>query len=187
MNSSFKVKKPKDLDRYVPEEGSHPARLVQLLDLGTHTSSFQGKERTNRKIRLTWELVDDLHVFDEAKGEEPAWVSRFYTMSLDSRSALFKDLKNWVGSEVVNADEFDLLTLLGKPCLVTVSHSTRDEKVYAEVDSVNSVPKGMNVTDLHNTEFYYLIDEHGFEGEVWDSLPEWVQNMVKDSEEYLPI
>src|SRR5262245_26390627 len=38
-------------------EGVHRARLVALVDLGTHSEEYQGKPRDLHKVFAVWELV----------------------------------------------------------------------------------------------------------------------------------
>ncbi len=81
-----------------PPAGTHVARCVQVIDVGTqHWTSAQYGPKSGRKIRLTWELSNETKVFDETKGEQPIFVSAEYTASLNEKSNLRKVLTSWRG------------------------------------------------------------------------------------------
>ena len=74
--------------------GSHPARCFQIIDMGTHTEDGAFGITTNRKIRFSWELPDELHVFDEKKGPQPFSVHRMVNFVIAPRSNFQKMLES---------------------------------------------------------------------------------------------
>jgi hypothetical protein len=67
--------------------------------------------------------------------------------------------------------------------MVQVVHgeNTKGDK-YAYVSSVSKLPKGMSVPDAFNEIQYFSVDE--FDPKVFDTFPEWLQDKIKESEEY---
>jgi hypothetical protein len=156
-----------------PEEGSHFARLVGIVDLG-HQPGFewQGKEvESAYKIRLSYELVNS-----KMSDGRPFWVHEDITNSDNEKSTLALRVRTLKGS-------FDnLFGMIGSPCLVTVK---LDKKGYAKVDGqggVAQVPGGMEVAPLSNPSFTFSLEEPDLK--VFESLPEFVQNRIKENLDY---
>lgn len=156
-----------------PEEGSHFARLVGMVDLG-HQPGFewQGKEIASAyKIRFTYELVNS-----KMSDGRPFWVHEDVTNSDNEKSTLSLRVRTLKGS-------FDnLFSMIGNPCLVTVIH---DKKGYAKVDGqggVSQVPGGMEVAPLQNPTFQFTLDNPDLE--LFETFPEFVQNRIKENLDY---
>jgi len=50
------------------EAGTYAARCYSMVYMGTIDEKFQGQEKTQKKVRLTFELPTELKVFKEEKG-----------------------------------------------------------------------------------------------------------------------
>lgn len=172
--------------RPLPPPGTHAANCVWVIDLGTQHEEFQGKPKILHKVRLTWELSDTRAVFDEAKGEEPFFVSRDYTLSLHEKAALRHDLESWRGAPFSEeqAKGFDVEKLLGKSCLISVIHkkSETSGKVNAKITGVSAIPKGMAVPKLINPTVFYTVDMGN--NAIYKKLPEWLQEKIAECDEW---
>lgn len=128
-------------------EGEFNAVCVDVVDLGDVTSVYKGKEKTQRKILITWQ-VDKL----DEKGL-PFLVFKRYTASLNEKSALFADLKRWFrGSEfgkMLAAVKKDVEVLLGKGCRLDIIHNEKDGNTYANIDGIKPVPTGQTAPAVH--------------------------------------
>ncbi len=71
------------------DEGTHIARCVWVVDLGTQQTDFGPK----RKVLIGWELPAITRTFDGQ--QEPAIVTKFYTACLSEKSNLRRDLELW--------------------------------------------------------------------------------------------
>lgn len=169
----------------LPPIGSHPARCVHIIDLGTQKDSFEGKPKIIRKVRINWELPLEKAIFVEERGEEPFMCGADYTLSLNQRANLRHMLESWRGREFT-ADElkgFNLEVLLGKSCLVNIIHKTSAQKRnYAVVATVTPLPKGMQCPKASLPKLNYDI-EMG-KNIVFDQLPEWIQKKILASQEF---
>src|ERR1035437_6665845 len=117
------IKAKKSGADFVPmEEGAYPARIYQILHIGT-VAGFQGTMQN--KVRIVFEFPTEMKVFDQAKGEQPQSLSQDYTLSFHEKATLTKVIKACdpkalkVGEDGF-MEEYEVENLLGKSCLVTV-------------------------------------------------------------------
>jgi hypothetical protein len=175
----------KDFDP-VPE-GSHLAVCDMFVDLGMQDSHFGAKH----KIYLRWQ-IPALRLSYEKDGEKiegPMSIGATYTLSLSEKSNLRPILQAWRG-KAFSADElkkFDVTTVLGKPCMVTVTHEPKkDGGVYANVASVAKLPSGIPAPTLEGEALLYDADNM----DTFEKLRPWLQEKIKTQiiqrEESLP-
>lgn len=160
-------------------EGTHVARCIRLIDLGTQHSEYQGKPNVRQQVVVQWELPGE--TIDTESGPQPMIVSKFYTNSLGEKANLRADLESWRGRQFT-AEElrgFDLLKILNAPALVNVIHND-DGK--ARVKGVMALPKGTNCPPAHNKPSAFSIDE--WNDEAFAALPEGFQKIIRESDEY---
>jgi hypothetical protein len=158
--------------------GTHVARCYGIIDLGTQYSEKFG--RWANKIMIQFELPADLT--DDGR---PAIISKKYTLSLNDKASLRKDLESWLGRPVTAKEEcegFGLGSMLGAACLLSILHGENAEKTYAYIAGVMSVPEGMVVPDAVNPVVLYDIDNG--EDAVYARLPDWVKNLIQQSREF---
>ena len=156
------------------EPGSYAARIYSVVEIGTHDNPFSDKKRS--QVVVTWELPTEKR--DDGR---PTAQSRFYTLSMFKLANLRKDIETLLGKmtdEEADAG-FDPTKLLGQPCFIVLAKNKNDKTT---VNGMSALPKGMEVEEQHNDSIYYDIQKH--DTEVFDALPEWLQNQIKDSDEY---
>ena len=159
------------------EDGSYPARLVQVVDIGEQeqidfeTGNPTGKYQ--RRLFLTWEFPTEQI---EINGENwPRWLSQEVTLSFHERAKLPQIIAALDPKKQAN----DLSELLGKPSLVTVG-STKNNK--PKVTNVVQLPKGMQVGELKNNPVAFDMDD--FDEEVFNSFPQFVQDKIKQARNF---
>jgi hypothetical protein len=167
-------------------EGTHIARCVQMIQLGTVEKLINGKKAITNEVRLTWELPNELEVFDEAKGEEPFLISESYTLSTSEKANLRKVIDAWRGKPLTEqqAKEFDITVLLGQPCMINIGYRTSKSngKEYANITSVMALPKGTSVPDqITPTK---LLSFAEFDWDLFESLSKYVKDRIANSLEY---
>jgi hypothetical protein len=126
-------------DFEVAPAGSHSAVCVDVIDLGVLSVTFGGQTKAQHKVKVVWQI-------DEARRDgKPHQVSQRYTLSLHEKASLRKDLESWRGKPFTEAESsgFDLETLIGIPCMLSVVHNVKGENTYANVAGVMKVPRGM--------------------------------------------
>jgi len=160
--------------------GSHIARCIKVIDIGTQKGEWQGKATFKRQVVIAWELPTELMTEGEHAGK-PFSVSKFYTASLGEKANLRKDLANWRGREFTEQElmGFDSKNIIGKACMVSV---TLSEKGKARVSGVMAVPKGVPVPEQVNPSVFFSLEE--FDQKVFDSLSDGFKKMIEVSPEY---
>jgi hypothetical protein len=131
--------------------GNQQAVCAFVEDIGTHEGSYQGKATLRHQVVICWELSEKM-----TKGEnigKPFMVSKFYTLSLDQKANLRKDLESWRGRAFTDDDlknGFDIERLKGVNCLLNIIHEKKEDKVRARVASISPVIKGMPMLNVFN-------------------------------------
>lgn len=157
--------------------GTHLARCIKIVDIGTQHGEYQGKPNKRNQIIVSWELPTEMD--DEGR---PIIASKFYTNSIKNERATFKlDLEAWRGRAFTQQEEnhFDRETILGVACLLTIVSGTNDR---TKVAGVSGLPKGMECPAQVNPSFSFWLEE--FDQGKFNSLSEGIQNLIKKSDEY---
>ncbi len=183
----------KATERQLPEAGSTMGVLVQLIDLGCQETNWDNEKKWSPKVRLTFELPDQLidgEVTENGKTTKvtkPMMVSLELTRSLGERATLRKHLESWRGAAFTSKElaSFSLKNLLGKAALLTLMHKTSVAgRQYCAVNAISKLPKGMTAPkESVNSHMFYEIES--MENDVFESMPEWLQDKVRASKEFL--
>ena len=170
--------------RAIAPEGAFVARCYQIVDLGTtmQTGQFPGKKR---KVQFIFELPTELHQFAEGESEKPFYARSIYNLSMNEKAVLRRDIESWAGKKMSNeiAENFDIFTLLGKPCMVNITHVTKGDATYANIIGMSPVPKGLVCPPAFNSALCYNTEEH--DEDVFNQLPEFIQDKIKMSDEWI--
>lgn len=170
--------------RELVPEGTHVARIYEYIHLGTQKGEWEGKELIQYKLRFGFEFPTEKRVFDEKKGEQPMVMSMDFTLSLNEKANLRKLAEACYGKmEEAQAIDFDVDSLVGKACLVSVAHKPpKDGIVYSYITGFMPLMKGLTV-DAQINPSKVLTFEHWNE-ELYLSLPKFVQDKITTSPEY---
>jgi hypothetical protein len=170
------------------EEGSYPARLVQIILLGTQTPApFKGEQKPPRlTIRATYELLDEFMKDEEGNDlpDRPRWISEeFPFMSL--RADLAKSTKRYYALDPEDKSDGDWSKLLTAPCIVTITKSQgKDGNIYNNVSAVSAMrPKeAAKAPELVNPTLIW--DFYSPDIEVFKAFPEWLQTKIKEAVDF---
>jgi hypothetical protein len=162
-------------------EGVFTATCYSIVDLGDQYS--EKFSNTSRKVLITWELPDETI---EIEGEIlPRAISKEYTLSLNDKANLKKDLEAWRGKKFTE-DElkgFDLENVLGKSCQLQIIHTSKGDKTYANIAAIMGLPKGLKPGAPKNPTVYFDLEAEDAMAKL-NTLPTWVQDKVKKSSNY---
>lgn len=166
-------------------EGAYPARIYRILHIGTVPNEMYGG--TVNKAYITFEFPTETRVFDKDKGEQPMTLSNEYTLSFGDKSNLKKVIDACdpkalkVGTDGI-VEEFDVESLVGKACLVTVIHKTTAKGTYANISACTVLPKGMDCPPQVNAS--KVLNYDNFDVEYFNTLPEFLKKKIQASAEY---
>lgn len=165
-----------------PPVGTHVARCVKLIDIGTQKGEYQGKATMKRQVIIGFELPNELMTEGEAAGK-PFTVSKFYTASLGEKANLRKDLANWRGRDftVGELQGFDSKNILGKACMLSL---TANEAGKTRITGVMALPKGTQVPPQVNPTVYLSLERDEFNREVFEALSDGYKKFITNSPEY---
>lgn len=167
-------------------EGTHVARCVQVIDLGTQTSTYytnnDGSFQKTHKVLFGWELPSELN-----EEGEPFLVFNRYTASLSTKANLRQHLESWRGRQFTE-DElagFELRKVLDVPCLINISHRKDGKATYADVKAVMALPKGQQPPPRHHKLIEFDLDRYREPAmqEVFATFSENLQKTIKSSAE----
>ena len=166
--------------------GNYVARCYQMLQIGTVEETIMGTPKKLHKVRIGWELPNELKVFKEEKGEQPLVISQEYTLSMNEKSNLRKTLASWRGKDFTDseAEKFDITVLIGVPCMINIIHkpSKDGSKHFESISSVTPMPKGMTCPPQINKSAVLSFDT--FDQELFNSLPDFIKTKIQSSDEY---
>lgn len=168
--------------------GTHVATLYRIMNLGTRFQMFEGKtkEYPDKVIRLTFEFPDSLHKF-EKDGEEkelPLVIDKELNLTMGPKSKLRPLVEGMIGVQLKDEEAyaFDLESLLGKSCLVTVAHKESKGNMYANIISTAPLMKGMVPPKQVNPS--QVFDINTCTKEEYEALPDFLKEKVNVSDEY---
>lgn len=115
--------------------GVHQAVCVDVIDLGMVMSAFYKKE--SHKCYLVWEIDEEM------PDGQRFTVRRRYTVSLNSKATLRRDLESWRGRTFTDEElkGFDVEAVLGANCNVNVVQEKREGETYANVTAITPLHK----------------------------------------------
>lgn len=159
--------------------GTHVAVCTMVVDMGIQPG---GKFKPARKVYLRWELPNEVMEWADKEGTKhtgPMVIGKQYTLSLNEKATLRGDLEAWRGCTFSEQElaGFDLVNVLGKPCMVGVMHNTNGNKTYANISAVMGLSKGIAAPKATGSLIQYSIEDH--DQRVFDGLPGWLQEAIK--------
>jgi len=119
--------------------GVHQAVCVDVIDKGMLEVTYAGKTKTQHKVSLVWQI-------DERRDDGKRYlVYKRYTLSLNEKATLRKDLESWRGRPFSREEEmgFDVESVIGANSLINIQHHTQGDRTYANVVSIMPLAKGM--------------------------------------------
>lgn len=162
------------------ENGVYTALSSMLIDLGFQKSVLDNNVR--RKFMMVWTIVGE---FIEVNKEQlPRVMSKEYTLSLNEKSNLRKDLQAWRGQAFTEEElqGFNLITVMNKPCQLQIINEEKNGKTYNNISAIMAMPKGMTVEPLQETTVFITNNPETWNN--WEKIPKWIKEKIKKSEGY---
>lgn len=164
--------------------GNHVAICNAVVDLGVQPGSGMYPD-PKHQVYVRFELPEEQikYVKDGQEVAGPMSIGKTFTASMSEKANLRKFIEAWFSKKFpsdVAAADFDHATLLGRKCMLNVTHSEKGEKTYANIASAAPIPKGMTANyDQHNGSLFFDLTA-GDQAAVFNRLPEWLQKKINE-------
>jgi len=172
-------------EKILTPSGNFIARCYSMIHIGTIEEDYMGEKKHLNKVRITWELPNELKVFKEENGEQPFSISKEFTLSLHEKATLRKFLESWRGKGFTDDEskKFDIARLVGVPCMLNIIHKvSKNGNTYADIASVSAMPKGITAPEQINKSVIFTITQPDWD--VFDKFPDFLKTKIKSSQEY---
>ena len=165
-------------------EGIFNAVCYMVIDLGTHLDPTFGKRL--HSCLIGWEVPSERIEIekDGVKQDLPRAISKKYTISLNEKANLRKDLQTWRGKTFTEQEleGFDIKNVLGKSCMIQIIHNKKADKVYANIAAIMPLMKGIAPLVAENPlKFYSIQDDRDV---IPAGTPQWIIDIIKTSDEW---
>lgn len=126
----------------VPPAGAQVAVCIGIIDLGADGATYDnGKSEWVRRVYFLFELTG-------SQGREV--VGKDFTLKFSSKAKLREFVTNWRnGQEIPEGSKFNITVLVGKPCVLTIKHTTKQGKdgprTYAGISGISYPIQGVVV------------------------------------------
>lgn len=163
--------------------GNHIGRVYSVVHMGVIDGEFKGVPNQIDKIRIGFELPNELHEFKEGEGEKPYVVSEEYSFMMGKKSNLRPIVEGIIGAQLKDEEaySFEINDLMGRACMVNIIHN---DNGYAKITATAPLPKGVEAPAAVNEPFYLDYEENWSE-ERFESLPAFIRDKMKTSHNYI--
>lgn len=171
------------VDFAIAPAGNHVAICNAVIDLGMQKGSAMYPD-PKHVVYVRFELPNEQVTYtkDGREISGPMSIGRRFTASMSAKANLRKFIESWFGKSFPTDDaaaDFDTALLLGKKCLLNVTHTDRSDKTYANIQGASPIPKGMSADFAqHNPSLYF--DLQNPDNDVFEQLPEWLQKIINE-------
>lgn len=173
------------------EAGTYPIRVAQIIDLGLQPQRpYQGQEKPPAyEIMLTYEFLDEYCVDEDGNEDEdkPRWISETLPLrSLKAEKA--KSTQRYYALDPNEDLDGDFTQLVGVAANASVVQNAgkgkNAGKVYNNIQALSPMrPKdAAKAPELKNEGKVFDLDNPDLE--VFNKLPDWLQEKIKDNLEY---
>lgn len=161
------------------ESGSYLAVCVGVLAIGEQyvdRSAFGGKSGYERQLTFVFELPTEI-----GEDGKPKQLNKDVNATSALTGSLYAILKAWNARDYnrEQLEQADLSEQLGKPCQITVSVS---ESGYSRISGITAIPKGIPAPESITPIMLFNVED--WDDAVFNALPEWAQNKIKNSTQY---
>ena len=165
--------------------GDYGAILFRIIEKGTQVELFKqtNREYLRPKLLFTWVLPDQM---ERVQGEpRPVLIHKEYTHSLRQSAHLYRDVIALRGADFTDQElnhPFDLLSLLGTPCILTISVNKSGEHTHKEVRAVKTIPTDTEISECPYD--LYSLTFTDWRWELYDELSPRLQQELAKSPEF---
>jgi len=163
-------------ETFLIPQGPHVATAFAVIGVGMQETTYGPRNR----VYVGWEIHDERFQWekDGAENDIPASIWRAYNVSMHKNATLREDVEAWMGKTMTKEEvqTFDLFDLVGRPCQLTIEHSSVGDRIFNNVKSVNQLMRGVDVPPLESDEIRYL---QPHELADWNLVPDFIRKKVE--------
>jgi hypothetical protein len=163
------------------DAGTFTAICVGVVDIGTHSETWEGKELIKNQLVLLFDFPSEMIDID---GEQkPRCLSLKLTKSTHEQAKLRKHLIAWRGRDFTDDElnDFHLSKLLGVPVTVGVTQKTSNGKTRAIISTLGKPMKGMEPPKATRRIYFDMADANSYS--AIEELPDWIVGEINKSAE----
>lgn len=151
-----------------------------IVDLGVQYSEKFDKRQ--QKVQIIWKIAGEKVIVGDEELDRT--ISKEYSLSLNEKSNLTKDLEAWRGKKFSDEElqGFDLINILNKSCQISILESEKNGKKYNDIAGIMALAKGMQAQVLTDTMVFDLTDNSTWN--KYKDIPKWIQDKIKKAENY---
>jgi hypothetical protein len=154
------------------DAGTYLAICDAVVAVGQQETKFGPKDT----LYLRFEVPAERFKFtrDGEEVDEPGTIWARYNINLHEKAKLCQHVEAWRGVGFTPQEElagFDLSTLLGTPCMISVKHSHDGDKTYANVETVAKIMKGQEIPPQELSSICFGPEDT----DQWEDLPGFLQ------------
>lgn len=162
--------------------GSHLAICNAVIDLGLQKGSALYPE-PKAQVYIRFELPNERITYerDGKKIEGPMSIGRTFTASMNKKANLRAFVENFFAKKFTkdeNAEAFDVSLMVGRHCMLTVTHTEGGEKTYANIAGVSPLPRGMEKSTRGMENEPLVFDLSAPDEAIFDALPQWLRDKI---------
>jgi hypothetical protein len=161
--------------------GTHIAVCDIVADLGVQKGSAL-YPAPKPQVYFRFELPNERIDFDKdgKKQNGPRVIGKRYTASMNEKANLRHDLESWRGRAFTDeeASTFDVSKVLGKPCMLTVTHTEKSGRIYANITGIGPLLRGVKPETIipEISAILYSPDNTA----TYQQLPEWLRKVIDE-------
>lgn len=171
-------------DFKVAPAGNHVAICNAIVDLGWQPGRGMYPQ-PKHEVYVRFELPDE-QISYQKDGQDvqgPMSIGRRFTASMSQKANLRKFIESWFGKSFPSdevASDFDLELLLGRKCLLNITHNEKGDKTYANIANATPLPKSMADNAAEAANPLISFDLSSWNNEAFQKLPEWLQKTINE-------
>ena len=155
------------------DAGTHLAVCDAVVAVGLQETKYGNKDTLFLRFEVPAERIQYIKDGEEIDESMTIWAR--YNNNLHEKAKLSQHLEAWRGEDFTPQEEvdgFDLTSLLGKPCVISVKHNQNGNKTYANVDTVAKIMKGQEIPPQELPSICFGPDDT----DQWEDLPKFLKN-----------
>lgn len=162
------------------EDDIYDAVCVMVVDVGQQVNP--NNQRIENRIIFSFDIPSE--TIERDGKQVPRQLSRWFNYTTSDRGALKPALASWLGKKSMTEDEMldlELFDFAGTGARLVVGTNENGKN---KIENIKPLKRGVIAPKTSSEILVFDIDEYGFNSDEFRALPEWIQDVLKKSEQY---